>query len=60
MSLRSFSIGVGIIFTTSESVDIIRNYKSNAFGFKKFLYEKNAPQDRFSMKQNAPQAKPIK
>jgi len=40
MSLQSFSIGVGIVFTTNESVDIIRNFKSNASRFKKNLYEK--------------------
>jgi len=60
VSLRSFSIGVGIISTTSELVDIIRNFKSNAFWFKKILYEENAPQDRFLMTKNAPQARPIK
>jgi len=52
-------IGAGIIFTNNESVDVIRNFKSNACRFKKKLYEKNAPQARFFMKQNAPQARPI-
>jgi len=60
MSLRSLSIGVGIIFTTIKLVDVIRNLKSNASRFKKILYEENAPQARFFMQQNAPQARPIK
>jgi len=47
MSLRSLSIRVEIIFTTNELVDIIRNFKSNAFQFGKNLYEKNTPQARF-------------
>jgi len=41
-------------------VDRIRNSKSNATLFKKNLFEKNAPQARFFMKQNAPQARLIK
>jgi len=55
-------MGVGIIFTTNELVDRIRNFRSNASQFKKIqvLYEKNAPQARFFMKQNAPQARLIK
>jgi len=60
MSLRSLSIGGGIISTTNELVEIIKNFKSNASRFKKKLYEKNAMQARFFMKQNAPQAGPIK
>jgi len=60
MSLRSLSIGGGIISTTNELVEIIKNFKSNASRFKKKLYEKNAMQARFFMKQNAPQARPIK
>jgi len=46
--------------TTNELVDITRNFKSNASRFKKILYEKNAPQATFLMKQNAPQARTIK
>jgi len=34
--------------------------KSNASRFKQKIYEKNAPQARFLMKQNAPQARFIK
>jgi len=45
------SIGVQIIFTTNEFVDRIRNFKSNASQFKKMIYQKNAPQARFCMKQ---------
>jgi len=40
-------------------VEKIRNFKSNAFRFKKILDAKNAPQARFLMKQNAPQARLI-
>jgi len=36
-------------------VDGTRNFKSNASRFKQKKYEKNAPQARFFMKQNAPQ-----
>jgi len=59
-------MGVGIIssFISNELVDIIRNFKSIASPsrFKRFLYEKNAPQARFFMKKNAPQpeVRPIK
>jgi len=48
------------MFTTIELVDRIKTFKSNASQFKKKLYEKNASQARFIMKQNAPQARPIK
>jgi len=41
-------------------VDRTRNFKSNATLFKQKQYEKNAPQARFFMKQNAPQARFIK
>ena len=51
---------VRIIFTTNELVDRTRNFKSNASWFKQKRYEKNAPQTRFFMKQNAPQARLIK
>jgi len=54
VSLWSLNIGVGIIFTTNELLDRIRNFKSNASLFKKNMYEKNALQARFFMKQNAP------
>jgi len=57
VSFSSLNIGVGIIFTTNELVDRIRNFKSNTSLFKKKLYPKNAPQARFFMKQNAPQAR---
>jgi len=49
-----------IIFTTNELVYRIRNFKSNACRFKKKKYEKNAPQARFVMKQNAPHARLMK
>ena len=48
------------MFTTNELVDRIRNFKSNASRFKQILYNKNVPQARFFMKQNAPQARLIK
>jgi len=54
------SLNIGVIFTTNELADRIRNFKSNASLFKKNLYEKNALQARFFMKQNAPQARLIK
>ena len=57
MLLWSLSIVVGIIFTTNELVDRTRNVKSNATRFQPKKYEKNAPQARFCMKQNAPQAR---
>jgi len=60
MLLWSFSIGVGIIFTTNELVDMIRDFQSNASRFKKIVYEKNAPQARFLIKQNVAQARPVK
>jgi len=41
-------------------VDRTRNFKSNASQFKQKTYEKNAPQARFFMKQNALQARFIK
>jgi len=41
-------------------VDRIKNFKSNASLFKKKMYEKNALQARFFMKQNVPQARLIK
>jgi len=41
-------------------VDNTRNFKSNASWFKQKKYEKNAPEARFFMKQNAPQARFIK
>jgi len=40
VSLRSLSIGLGIIFTTNESIDRIRILKSNASRFKENLYKK--------------------
>jgi len=49
-----------IIFTINELVDRTRNFKSNASRFKQKNYEKNAPQARFFIKQNAPQARLIK
>ena len=60
VSLWSLSIGGRIIFTTNELVDRIRNFKSNASRFKKKVYDKNAPQARFFMEQNAPQARLMK
>jgi len=48
------------IFTTNKLVDRIRNMKSNASRFKGKIYEKNAPQARDFMKQNAPQARLMK
>jgi len=51
---------VRIIFTTNELVDRIKNFKSNVSRFKQKKYEKNAPQARFLMKQNAPQARLMK
>jgi len=60
MSLSSLSIGVGIFFTINELVDRARFFKSNASRFKQKIYEKNAPQGRFLMKQNALQARLIK
>jgi len=41
-------------------VDRTRNFKSKASRFKPKKYEKNAPQVRFFMIQNAPQARFIK
>jgi len=41
-------------------VDRTRNFKSNASRFKQKKHENNAPQARFFMKQNAPQARFIK
>jgi len=41
-------------------VDRTRNLESNASRIKQKIYEKNAPQARFLMKQNAPQARFIK
>ena len=60
VSLWSLSVGVEIVFTTDELADRIGYFISNAPRFKKILYEKNAPQARFIMKQNAPQARPMK
>jgi len=60
MSSWSFSIEVGIILTTNELVDRTKNFKTNASRFKQKKYETNAPQARFFMKQNAPQARLIK
>ena len=40
-------IGVEMILTTNESVDVIRNFKSNAFRVKKILYETNTQQTIF-------------
>jgi len=51
-------MGAGIIFTTNELVDKIKNFKSHASPFK--VFEKNVPQARFLMKQNVPQARFIK
>jgi hypothetical protein len=53
-------MGVGIIFTTNELVDRTRIFESNASRFEPKKYEKNAPQARFFMKQNAPKARLIK
>jgi len=47
-------------FTTNKLVDRTRNFKSNTSCYKKKLYEQNAPQARFFMKQNAPQTRFIK
>jgi len=41
-------------------VDRTKNFKSNASRFKQKEYEKIAPQARFLMKQNAPQARFVK
>jgi len=51
---------IRIIFTTNELVDRTRNFKSNASQFRQKIYGKNAPQARFLMKKNAPQARLIK
>jgi len=51
---------VGIISTNNELVNRTTNFKSNASRFKQKHYEKNAPQARFFMKQNALQARFIK
>jgi len=48
------------MFTTNEFVDRIKNFKANACRCKKKKYEKNAPQARFPIKQNAPQARLMK
>ena len=48
------------IFTTNELVDRRRIFQSNASRFEPKKYGKDAPQARFLMKQNAPQAKFIK
>jgi len=40
-------------------VDRTRIFKSNASRFEQKKYEKNAPQARFFMKHNAPQARLI-
>jgi len=58
--IKWFRVGVGIIFTTNELVDSTRNFKLNASRFKQKNYEKNAPQARFFMKQNAPLARFVK
>jgi len=47
-------------FTTNKLIDRTRNFKSNASRFKQKKYERNAPQARCFMKQNAPQARFIK
>ena len=62
VSLWSLSIGVQIIFTTNEMVDRIKNLKWNASvnEWEEDFYQKNAPQARFLMKSNAPQARLIK
>jgi len=39
---------------------MIRDFQSNASRFKKIVYEKNAPQARFLIKQNVAQARPVK
>jgi len=41
-------------------VDRARNFKSNASWFEQTNYEQYAPQSKFFMKQNAPQARFIK
>jgi len=46
--------------TNNELIDRTRIFTSNASRFKQKIYEKNAPQARFLMKQNAPQARLIK
>jgi len=51
---------VRIIFTTNDLVDRTSNFKSNASRFKQKKYGKNAPQARFLMEKNAPQARLIK
>jgi len=55
MSLRSLSIGIGIIFTTNELVNRTRIFKSNTSRFEQKKYGKNASQARFFMEKNAPQ-----
>jgi len=48
------------MFTTNELIDRIRNFISNASRFKEKMHQKNAPQARFFIKQNAPRARPVK
>jgi len=50
-------IGVRIIFTTNELVDTTRHFKSSASQLNTKIQEKNTPQTRFFVKQNAPQAR---
>jgi len=47
-------------FSPPELVDRTRNFRSNASQFKQKIYEKNAPQAKFLMEQNALQARFIK
>jgi len=49
-----------MIFTTNELLGRTRKFKSNASWFKQKTYEKNAPQAKFFMRQNAQRARFIK
>ena len=49
-----------MIFTANELLDRTRNFKLNASLFKQKKFGKYAPQVKFFMKQNAPQARLIK
>jgi len=60
VSLWSLSIGVRIIFTTNELVDRMRNFKSNAFRFKRKIHKKKCSAGQIFCGQSAPQARLMK
>jgi len=53
VSLQSFSIGVGIIFTANKLVDTIKNFKSNASQIEIFFMEKCIAGQIFNEKKSA-------